>query len=326
MNITYLFGAGASAKALPIVNQIPQAIEEILIELNQKEFNLSATDKYISVSPKTKEQVKNELMQEFNWLKEQCKDHASIDTFAKKLFLQKNKDFTKLKITLSALLTLIELNKPFDKRYNTFFASILTNTIDDFPKNMKIISWNYDCQFEKAYAEYSGENSISVLSTILKVNTRFSNSNITDNDFAIFKLNGSTRLLGENHHDELKDTLTKDSLEIVLNNYAWLKHSKEIYRGLSFAWEDGGEESIDNVINATKDTDVLVVIGYSFPYFNREIDRKIIRAMKLRKVYFQSPEAHIIRERFQSIVTGTSVANELVPFKDCEQFMLPNEL
>jgi hypothetical protein len=332
MNITYLFGAGASAKALPVVNQIPQAIEDILIKLNEEEFNLSDTEKYISTYPKTKKQIKNELMQEFNWLKEQCKNHASIDTFAKKLFLQKNNDFSKLKTALATLFTLIQLNKPVDNRYDAFFASILINTINDFPKNIKIVSWNYDYQFEKAYSEYCESNSISAISAMLKINTRFSNSNIADKGFAIFKLNGGTQLLWKNSHgdshfiDEVKPTLIKESLEIVLNSYACSKFFKDIYCGLSFAWEDGGEDFINTVINATKDTNVLVVIGYSFPYFNREIDRKIIRAMKLRKVYFQSPEADIIQERFQSIVTGASSPNELVPFKDCEQFMLPNEL
>jgi hypothetical protein len=76
----------------------------------------------------------------------------------------------------------------------------------------------------------------------------------------------------------------------------------------------------------TKFTNVLVVIGYSFPFFNREIDRKIIKAMsKIHKVYFQSKEPDALVERFQAIIPGIKT-EALKPITDVEQFLLPNEL
>ena len=63
-------------------------------------------------------------------------------------------------------------------------------------------------------------------------------------------------------------------------------------QGLSFGWECNDSEwsIIPNVKEDSADTDILIVVGYSFLYFNRETDREIILSMKqLRKVYFQAP-------------------------------------
>jgi len=70
----------------------------------------------------------------------------------------------------------------------------------------------------------------------------------------------------------------------------------------------------------------LIVIGYSFPFFNREIDRKIIGNMEeLEKVYFQAPDAETIKERFQAIRDDID-EKLLVTKKDIGQFLIPNEL
>jgi len=96
-------------------------------------------------------------------------------------------------------------------------------------------------------------------------------------------------------------------LKHFIKNYLLIVHSRKsgIFSKLSFAWEDY-ERPEQNIINkvttSTKDTEVLVVIGYSFPFFNREVDRKIIGEMKnLKKVYFQDKNPHNIKLRFQAI-------------------------
>ncbi len=98
---------------------------------------------------------------------------------------------------------------------------------------------------------------------------------------------------------------------------------------LSFAWEDyefNAPKITDKAIVATKDTEILVIIGYSFPFFNREIDRKIIGEMKsLRKVYFQDKSPDNIKLRFQAIRENVE-GIEFVLYHDVEQFLLPFEL
>lgn len=100
---------------------------------------------------------------------------------------------------------------------------------------------------------------------------------------------------------------------------------------LSFAWEsdiDTETSIMTHALNRTKDTDILVVIGYSFPYFNREIDGKIIDNMKrLRKVYIQDPKSEGIAQRFDTIYNkGVHPKLEVKLYTETDQFLFPNEL
>ena len=115
---------------------------------------------------------------------------------------------------------------------------------------------------------------------------------------------------------------------IVRNYTAALYYSRQFYPSLSFAWEKQNADSsiINFSIQGTNDAEVLVVIGYSFPFFNREVDREIIGAMKnLKIVYFQSPEANSLRDRFYGIRPDIA-KDHLHPITDVYQFFLPPEL
>ena len=105
--------------------------------------------------------------------------------------------------------------------------------------------------------------------------------------------------------------------------YAQEKTSSSI----SFAWEEENERSgiIQKARQDVSETNILVVIGYSFPFFNRIIDRDIIRGMnKLEKVYFQAPDANDIKERFLAIRDDIAPDKLLTRF-DVKQFVFPNE-
>ena len=98
---------------------------------------------------------------------------------------------------------------------------------------------------------------------------------------------------------------------------------------MSFAWEHQTESPFFNHLKAAvKNTEILVVIGYSFPFFNRDIDKLILKEFmgsSLKKVYFQAPDAEDLRERFLAINDRIDPTN-LVLRKDIKQFTLPNEL
>ena len=74
----------------------------------------------------------------------------------------------------------------------------------------------------------------------------------------------------------------------------------------------------------------LVIIGYSFPYFNREVDRLILQNMnQLKNVYIQSlPDNAVeIAQRFQNLRTDFNIkSNNLKIITDVNQFYLPPEL
>jgi len=205
------------------------------------------------------------------------------------------------------------------------------------PENIRIISWNYDYQFELAYSEYSGKNDVGENQTRLNVKQKTVDLNRFYKGFSIYKLNGSTEVFAPKSYrrffytDEIVTTISKKFVEVVVRNFAGTINAKNVESTLSFAWESDNEFSdggsfTNSVIEDVKDSIALIVIGYSFPFFNREIDRKIIGGMsQLRRVYFQSPEADSLIERFNAI--KDEVKNiELVPMADVEQFLLPNEL
>ena len=335
-NITYLFGAGASKDALPIVDEIPGRISGLIQEIKgSTKYELSETEFFDNLkleNPVSKKDLLAEMIGDLQWLLESSSNHASVDTLAKKFYIKRQyAKLDRLKIALSVFFVLEQARRPVDRRYDTFFASILTS-VSKLPENISLLSWNYDYQFELAFSEYSDNKEITRNQDWLNVKKKSVRNDKTEG-FGIYKLNGTTGLADSRpfgdyvYANVLKDAFSKELIEEVTRNYAAATRFNNLYPTLSFAWE--GEEKEDGVIQlATKainNTDVLVVIGYSFRFFNREIDKKLIVEMpSLKKVYFQSPDPHNLSATFAALIGERKV--ELVERLNYKQFLLPNEL
>ena len=63
----------------------------------------------------------------------------------------------------------------------------------DFPKQIRIVSWNYDYKFELSYSAYSGLNSLEVNQEKLGVYNKYGKRNLGTDRFSIAKLNGTTQ-------------------------------------------------------------------------------------------------------------------------------------
>ena len=116
-------------EGLPIVNEIAKslltfkkAIEDAPIE-NKKSYsfmNMYQTDG-LSIN-----RVRMELLRDIENLYKATKEHSTIDTYAKKLFLTRcYHDFKILKNVLSAFFVWVQLEGKADQRYDTFLANIL---------------------------------------------------------------------------------------------------------------------------------------------------------------------------------------------------------
>lgn len=320
MKVTYLFGAGASADAIPVVNKIPE-------ELYQFE---RAITKVTTFRNAELHEMRQKLIGEIQWLLRESSSHLSIDTFAKKLFLRNdNENLLKLKLITSLFFTYLQITKPVDKRYDGFFASILKSTVRNLPNTINIISWNYDLQFELSYREFNQSINLAEAQKVLSINSNHLNHHLKQDGFSITKLNGSSAFLVENVPDFLLPNSGTEPLIPLIEKYgAYSSGSKSFKPTLSFAWEEEKPNSSDSIFNvamrASKDSEVLIIIGYSFPYFNREIDSMILRGMpKLKKVYFQSREAEVIKARF---LTLRENIDSLELWPDVGQFLIPKEL
>lgn len=343
-NITYLFGAGASAgtserRSLPVVKEIP---ERLLSFIDYLKTNFTALDTEITElsdyydPTKTYSDYKKELISDLKWLINEAENHASVDTFAKKLTLQeKNLELIKLKTLLTIYFSYEQIKSPIDIRYDAFFASLFTS-LKNLPDDISILSWNYDSQFELSFSEFLDNNRLSGVEDHLRIRSKGIVSNY-DSGFGIYKINGTARNFIEKRNykaeksilNRRKDTLDDSFLRKAIDLYAQTLAGR-LQPSLSFAWEeDVSEKSIvDKAARAVQNSNVLVVIGYSFPFFNRKIDKTIIQCMgQLNKVYIQDPNAHQIAERLNSFKADYQEASKIIPIeKDLDQFFLPPEL
>lgn len=339
-DVTFLFGAGASCKALPIVKEIPKKLSNLSFSLdeNTNEVYRDGTYHKIYSNLKTiKKEHYKEMINSINWLMEESSKHASIDTFAKKLWLKKEyKKLFKLKLCLSLFFTIEQTINAPDPRYDVFLASILEN-LKTLPSNIKIITWNYDVQLELAFSEFINEHNFPFLFNHLGVSSKSYNFD-KDNGFCVYKLNGTTGLVHRGNYnykffiENLKEGINHNFIKDIAETFYSAIHGEMYNSDLQFAWEDEKQNSnfMESVINNIKDSVALVVIGYSFPVFNRNIDRQVLNSMKnLKRIYLQDLNPNALEERVKALredLRDDPSKVDIVKSTDVEQFLIPYEL
>ncbi len=340
-NITYLFGAGASCLRLPLVCNIKHQLKVFIEKIGDKKLQMDSSlwlGKNVNITH-TKAQIQKFLINDFQWLLKICEDHASIDTAAKKLYItNQDQDLIRLKVLLSIFLEIEQLNQKPDPRYDVFFASLLNQSYVEFPKNIRILSWNYDSQFEIAHMDYVPNKNYDHSKHFLNVINKYDYDKRHSDVFTIYKLNGVNGFYKqtefERHHSLYSSTTFSSELDLsTMSNILFWYHlnylqPKKYFPSISFAWENQAEDhSIVNLaMNGIKETNVLVIIGYSFPFFNRSVDRTLINSMtQLEHVYIQSKETANIKDRMSSVM-GSDQNPVYHLIDDVEQFYSPPQL
>ncbi len=207
--------------------------------------------------------------------------------------------------------------------------------------DISMLSWNYDMQFELSLKSILASNIkihfIKKSFQILPHRDSKSEVNNIPTDtrlFTMVKLNGDAAcdcITGQNLEtirsifdgkksiDDREQLLANFLIAYSTSNIA--KHFDEERNSLpelsfNFAWESdpnyhskyqGHTLNLEAADKIAAETEILVVIGYSFPVFNREIDNRLIGKMaKLTKVYIQDANPERIKstmvnafERFQ---------------------------
>jgi len=358
-NLTYLFGAGASANAIPVVNGLTNRFK---IFCNHFYYYLEKTEE------NSLEKIRVKTLQ--NKLIRNIESHYTIDTYAKKLFFQNpvlhtNQDYNDLIRYLSAYFIYEQLKVDrnfefndfligkhlvydeidteskdkskilidFDYRYDSFLASILKINEDKelvIPDNINFISWNYDFQMEKAFMNFSSLDLNNAMCSLNVYATPHETYERPINKSHLIKLNGTAGFLDKNKFDTLfdfnRDLLNKYSFELLKNILC--KKEESIQNGIRFSWEDNllSKNAINLAKNKIANSRILVIIGYSFPYFNRDVDRRIFSDVNTNhlKVYIQGPpnDSSSILKRFEGICPRVAVES----FTEIDQFLIPNEL
>ncbi len=220
------------------------------------------------------------------------------------------------------------------------------------PEGVNIISWNYDTQFELAYSNYlnKNEHALSSIQELLQVYPNQKKFEIDNNLSTIIKLNGSATFI--NDEVESKVDLVASNFNHVITELKKINNKRdENLTNVNFAWENDEQvtKAREDAQSILLTSDVVVIIGYSFPTFNREVDREIFKQFnshcierrgatvtfgwkpeekfKIRKkIYIQdTPEnAPKIKERLKAV--GNNLFDVAEIYDDVDQFFIPPEL
>lgn len=319
-------------EGLPIVKEIGPALLQFrhsidttqIIEDKEYTFFRRYRDKGRSIINE-----KDNLVKDIENLYIANKEYATIDTYARKLYLNKNTtEFDKLKNILCLFFVWSQVNSKPDQRYDTFLANILDEQLN-LPKEICVISWNYDSQFEIAYRNYSIKRQLPVFDKNFKL--EFPNKEII---YKLFKVNGSATFEDYNSVNLLMNNKDNDDINVkLIMMYSNLfcdttELGFQFNSHLSFAWEVSNNQKLlfDCLKSETIDTEAVVVIGYSFPFFNREVDRIIFSNMpKLKTIYIQDLNPEAVEYSLRAVLSEEcNIKIECI--KDCTQFYMPREL
>jgi hypothetical protein len=302
--ITYLLGAGASANALPLIKKafrpypdtaatppvkpgLPEELREFVMN-----YRVSSTSRM-------------DIIPALENLTARCNEFGTPDLLAKFL-LEKGdtKNYRLLKRLLSNYFTYKQTAgftnriQAFDYRALTFLSTISSN--GKLPENVKILSWNYDRQIEIAAEKMKPVNSpifekIRNFQSWPNYMEGHDGENFKDIPF-LLHLNG----VAGYRYTEAAGAENDSSV----HNF-----DDDINPFISFAWEDDTNDDKHSfnsrrpgyLKKIAEGTEILVVIGYSFPFFNRKIDDEIFKTMmgSLTKIYFQDP-----------VLDGTQLINQ----------------
>lgn len=367
--ITYLLGAGASANTIPIVADMYERMQEIyrhfyaIMDKYNKEDSYSISgfnqDLYHCLGT-----LSTIIYDDLAWLIKEAGSYYTIDTLAKKFYLTgDDKSLTRLKKCLITYFTLEQIifipstkqkeyhfvKSPTDKRYSSFIAAITRKRYPiaggnsdglaaeslgfELSKDIKILSWNYDVQFELSVKSMLTGTIIEHIKSEFQIFPNKGslievNNAIADlNRFAMVKLNGDAvwnrkAATGKENIPTIFDGLdpanqSEERLIDFLRAYAITCIDKKSdvtnpipVMSFNFAWESdnnfrdkyqGHSKNLETAEQIAEDTEILVVIGYSFPIFNREIDNRLFKKMKkLKKVYVQDIEPERIQSTMQN--------------------------
>ncbi|HEC42835.1 MAG TPA: hypothetical protein ENI20_08425 [Bacteroides sp.] len=306
--ITYLLGAGASYNCIPVVGNFKQRVDGLLKYITKTYVNRTAKNDikdYESFAAFLKD-----FNRFFSWLM----NEESADLLAMKLYKsEKFEFFYETKIWLTLVILLFQYYRPHDARYDKFFANIYQDfdgPISNISRQMAVISWNYDIQFEISYSDFLDKGAVMntrMIQAELDVYPSFSN-NDSFSKFSITKLNGSAIVQDHSLSNEMifdiqqlnRERIIKDDNQHgllhpeVINNivdlYNFCKKEKPKI-DLTFSWEsDNPSNAEDRAKRVMEKTEELIIIGYSFPELNRKVDESLFLGNKsIKRIQIQNP-------------------------------------
>ena len=359
--VVYLFGAGASFNAIPVVSGMGMRLRTFL--------------KYFMYNkgPQALRAWHEPAVLDLKWydLVDEVNESYSIDTLARRAWL--SDDMIKLsdiKQLIGAYILWEQLVKP-DKNNKADYVKKITSTTTQYREATNRFSYSWDgsivdvdrlmdSEVKLKNYDYRYESLISVIAEgRYKLSDRFGFISWNyDNqvEIAVDKVfglrnmwkpndDGSEEIVNRKMDDMLRGRFYKLNGSASLSNFDFeppsrfytecrqvelgrirglLSSSQQFSNRIHFAWENKPEFDPNRVFHLLEEAKYIVIIGYSFPEFNREMDKKLIDKAALghnKKFIIQDTIENIdrIESRLKSIKSGISVTK----VTDLNQFYIP---
>jgi len=359
--ITYILGAGASYYSFPVVKTFADRMN----------YFFKVIDGQSTMHHK---EVANELHAFIS----EIRVHQSFDTYFKKLFhLGKDNDILRAKKVLNYYFLLEQLEFPstapiyfkysdingndidyplnensfnkkdlVDSRYDALIAGLLKPIKGEakFFTKINFITWNYDLNLLASIKNF--------LAPDRKINEFISDCTINENE-NIWKIADDLQIINMNGYffsdffKDLKNFNTEDIIAIrnLLHEMKYFFALEkniltEDAKKIKFGWEDIHSKNslIENAVSSIKNSKSVVIIGYTFPSYNRYLDAKYFTGTTLagKEVFIQDPNADEIVSFLNSEFdieqpfTSKSINKKFLPKisakKNCDSFYIPNNI
>ncbi len=356
-NIVYYMGAGASAMGIPVVadfKKVPEKMKEFL-RLKIEETSSDSEKQEL----KKIQGVLAEFMSDFSRV-------SSMDTLAKRIYqLYGNGDkYRKYKLFLELIFCFqhfYKIENPDaklsndlgirpnfgDPRYENLIRTI-GETIDsqekelkvEIPNNFGFITWNYDILFENTLVKdkrlMKSDNDYPYRYKVVSLfHNNFEDINLY-NGAKMLKLNGTAFSDNINENIFEKDEPSNDYNSYFLDTIKYLIKYYARTNTINFAWENQNDDKLKEKLKILAGkTDIVVLIGYSFPTVNRLIDKAFFDNLKAKinskttlKVYIQGRDfsdsvriERLLKQCYQS----NKPHFETVPVESGDFFFVPSE-
>ncbi|MCP9765937.1 hypothetical protein [Lacihabitans soyangensis] len=299
--IVYYLGAGASANSIPTVGDISYRLDHLYSFLFNNSNSIIGISTSNGIVDREKYDVFLGIIKKWNLL---VKQTPSIDTLAKRLFDQrKDIEYKEYKLFLTVLMNFfhcIKKNKEgiteinnLEGRYENLLRSInqsstlVPNGKKIIPNNFEFISWNYDFQLDLS----------SQLDDLNLLN---------ENNIVLKKLNGSS-LVVDIKPPNLLDVSESIIVQYLFRLYEHFHYNNQLNIPLKFSWEPN---DFDFLYELACKTDYVVVIGYSFPTFNRVIDNLFFQSLRKNTIVYTQGYNYQDSERIEKYLNQTFSSNK----------------
>jgi hypothetical protein len=225
-----------------------------------------------------------------------------------------------------------------DPRYMGWLAVLLNDGLE-MNRRVRVLSWNYDYQVEYALARYCEAGATDQMHERYKIHPSVDGTAINKRDFFLTHLNGiagqEMRGAEINPWYRIHVGLFPGAATGVFKLYdssdpLGVSFRSGFQERMTFAWEENevAKQAIEQAEQALRAADVLVVIGYSFPAFNRLVDRRLLTAFDQgptrKRLVLQNPSAN--REDFLNLFEVDLDRISITTDTNLNQFHLPSEL